>query len=499
MLLYDVNHNTYELSNSLGGGGEGDVFEIEGMATQVAKVFRKIGSDTARKEMQTKIATMIGLSLPCEQDRHVIIAWPKTMLFDKNGLFAGYAMARITNKVPLFCAYLPTERDKVFDKWDLGVAIRLAYNFSSTVACLHKRGVVIGDMNSDNFLVDKNGFITFIDTDSYHIVSANGHVFDTKVGVEDMLPPEMQGKDLSLETSKFSVATDLFGLAIHVFQILMNGCHPFGVPQNVHNSSSSRNPVIKNIATGYCPYIKGATGVINIDAPDFDYLPNYIKELFKRTFAYSASSSIRAETIAKRPTAMEWENSLRKFLHEEMIECRKGHKYPAYFTGGCPWCAIEKRQMPIPTGKARTRFNAQNTCQAQYSGYSNNATAANGSFVNYKRSSGVLYAVNSVVGGLGAMLLSASAVSFSHAIDIIPFSDNTGMVLMAIVGCICGLVIASISAESYRKSEKPYLYLILGLVSPVIALIITCLFIIGISIAIPAIVLIAICSIFANM
>lgn len=342
MLYWGRDRKRYELGARIGGGGEGDVYEIVGHADKLAKIYKPFASAAERADKRDKLRAMLAMNLPSGVGGKILLAWPLDTLSDQKGEFCGYVMPRVKNKKALYCAVLPSERTTLFGSgYSWALMPRLAYNLASMVETLHDLGVVIGDLNADNFLVDRDGYITLIDADSYTI-TWQGRTYKCKGAMSDVLAPELQGKDLRRESSVFTKESDCFGLAVHLWQILNNGVHPFSLPPRV-KSSACFNPAVTNIASGYSVLTR--RGQKNSDQPSLNMLPDYIMGLFERMFVYDARTACRPETIRNRPSAAEFVSALERLIQEPVKKCRKTAKH-VYLSSSrrCPWCEIERRK-----------------------------------------------------------------------------------------------------------------------------------------------------------
>ena len=56
--------------------------------------------------------------------------------------------------------------EKYFNDWNRENLITLCINIVEKINTLHKLNILLGDINPNNILVDKNANIYFIDTDS---------------------------------------------------------------------------------------------------------------------------------------------------------------------------------------------------------------------------------------------------------------------------------------------------------------------------------------------
>ena len=292
---------------AIGKGGEGSIYKINGMPNFVLKEF----IDSKRTEgRERKLLTMIAGPVSNKIMEHV--TWPKDVVY-KNGRFAGYVMPKINNNNKslnvMYKTLKENEKDEFLKK------ILIAWNFCVAINSVHNAGQVCGDLNPNNITVNPNkGTVTLVDTDSYHITEKNrNRVYRCEVGMPDYLAPEIHEKMKKykrLDTAPlptFTRQTDLFALAVHIFALLMNGCHPFAnavdLSQN-HASVVAPQP-IENIRNGFFPFYMNKSGLtIPKYAPKFDQLPEKIRKLFIRAFVDGHKNP------QVRPDAVEWYNAL---------------------------------------------------------------------------------------------------------------------------------------------------------------------------------------------
>src|SRR5262249_31075698 len=99
-----------------------------------------------------------------------------------------------------------------------------AANLATAASAIHAKGYVIGDVNHGNMLVHDQAVAALIDTDSFQVTSVD-EVFYSPVATVEFTPPELFG--CSLEQTNRTMHQDAFGIAILIFQLLMQGSHPF--------------------------------------------------------------------------------------------------------------------------------------------------------------------------------------------------------------------------------------------------------------------------------
>ncbi len=353
MLYRGTNGTVYEtLEPPIGKGGEGSVYRVAGKSGIVLKV---LVPNRRTDERRRKLAAMIRSKMP--QYALNQVAWPIDIV-GENGRFAGFVMPEVRNSESLNLMYTR--------KYSCGLSerITLAMNLCSCIDAVHSIGQVCGDLNPENIGVDPHsGTVTLLDTDSYHITDAvSGTVFRCGVGRPEYLPAEVQKKmknGLDLETTPlptFTMYSDRFALAVHIFALLMNGCHPFACAADLSSVSSygfvsviAPQPT-ENILNGFFPFEKKSKGLtVPFYAPDYDYLPDRIRELFHRAFVSGHNSP------SQRPDCVEWYAALSE-MKKHLTYCHQKHSYP---TGSkkCPWCELNIRMRTPVTFPAVSACN----------------------------------------------------------------------------------------------------------------------------------------------
>lgn len=330
-IYYDLNSGQkYVLfEESITSGGEGSIYNIEGMPDLVAKIYHEKNRTENRKN---KLLAML------ETDSNDLseCAWPHAILYQDNN-FCGYVMQKVSGLSSLIDFYVYDNRKKYL--WSQYV--KVAENIAAAVNNVHDSGHIIGDLNPNNFMLDVNtGRVMLVDTDSYHIKSKSGEIFPCTVVTPEFIPPELQGKTFDENNARnmFNESTDNFALAVIIFRLLMNGVHPFSCVVTTKESMSNFQPV-KNIQNGYCPYftksnINGKIAKTRY-SPNIGILPRDIQKLFERAFIEGQQSK------SARPRADEWFYALDS-LSQRLCKCTDNPKHE-YFIGlsSCPWCKLD--------------------------------------------------------------------------------------------------------------------------------------------------------------
>ena len=350
MIYAGMNGTIYNtIDPPIGKGGEGSVYKIQGNNQLVIKVYAPNNRTETRRR---KLLAMIKSRIPANTSQQV--TWPVDIVFE-NGSFVGYVMPALSNTENLNTIY----SDK-YKNLTLLDRIVIAMNLCSSIYAVHSVGQKIGDLNPNNICVNpRKGTVTLVDTDSYHITDpVTSTVYRCEVGRPEYLPAEVQnhmrnGSNLrTAPPDTINEYSDRFALAVHIFALLMNGCHPFACAvnnkANIQHLSFSVQSVtapqpIDNICNGFSPFFMNKPNYTTpVYAPDFDYLPADIRALFIRAFVDGHNYP------SKRPDETEWHDALEKMSRQKFSSCSCSHLFPSYLRS-CPWCDINNRIQPRPT------------------------------------------------------------------------------------------------------------------------------------------------------
>ena len=334
MLFQRQNAEVVTLGSTLGVGGEGSVYPIAEDQHLVAKVYHQITD-----ERIYKLAAM--LANPPDDPmagKHTSIAWPVDLLFttDSNPHVVGYLMPRVSDMRPVFDFYNPKTRRQHCPLFNYSYLYRAARNLASAVHALHARGYVIGDVNESNILVSDTTLVTLVDTDSFQVPDAKHNcIWRCPVGKPEFTPPELQGRRFA-DVDR-APEHDLFGLGVVIFQMLMEGTHPFA---GKFQGLGDPPPVEQRISSGHFPH--GRNGNVPYDPPPtglpFATLNPNLQQLFRQCFVDGHRNP------KARPDAQTWRYALQG-AEDAMKRCSTNdqHFYSGHL-GVCPWC-IRRQQL----------------------------------------------------------------------------------------------------------------------------------------------------------
>jgi len=315
---------TVALGAVLGRGGEGEVRDVVGHPELVAKIYNQAPT----RERIAKLAAMVALADP---DIIKVAAWPVDTLHDRpGGLVVGFLMPKVGDRRELHKLSHPMDRFQHFPDVGYDFLVQVATQVARAFDVVHKKGLVVGDVNESGVMVGRDGAVMLIDTDSMQL-EARGVRYLCDVGKPEFQPPELLAHG-SFRGLVRAVEHDAFGLSVLVFQLLWFGWHPF----NVRMLIGDQEPISDNIIEHRYPYavaFKPRDFVRPPHALDPVVFPGYVRELFDRAFARSRT----------RPTAAEWVAGLQRFASESRACERFGtHSHHAELPR-CPLCELDAR------------------------------------------------------------------------------------------------------------------------------------------------------------
>lgn len=317
-----------EIGRELGRGGEGSVFEIPSLGSQVAKLYHK--APDAKKQ-----AKLTFMAATADQQLLNYVAWPQETLHPtRGGQIAGFLMPKVAGKDPIHMVYSPAHRRQDHPKaaWDF--LLFVARNIAASFETLHTHGHVIGDVNQNGVMVGKDSKVVLIDSDSFQ-VNARGTLHLCEVGVSHFTPPELQALS-SFDGFTRTTNHDNFGLALLIFHVLFGGRHPYsGVPLK-NGVGDALETDIKHFRYAYARDSQSrGIGPPPRSIP-LSMVPDAMETMFHQAFAERGSQG-------GRPAAQQWVAALDGIRgHLKKCGASSMHVYPDHL-GKCPWCALEQQ------------------------------------------------------------------------------------------------------------------------------------------------------------
>jgi serine/threonine protein kinase len=346
MIVFDAQRRQVVLGDSVGHGGEATVYRVTGQENRLAKIFEY----GPRENYAGKLGWMVAHppENPTEKHGHPSLAWPDGLIYDARRKLIGYTMPYIQRAVPLLEVFNPRRREDVLPQFDRRYLLRTAHNLSAALGALHRGGYVVGDLNESNVLVTPAALVTLIDTDSFQVREERPGgrivVHPCPVGKPEYTAPELQGRQLSEIIRQPD--HDSFALAVLIFQLLMEGSHPFRAQWL---AAGDPPPIETRITNGAYPYVDSPAYPVRPpkNALAIQTLHPWLVELFRRCFVDGHLDP------RWRPGPQLWARAMDK-AEESLICCSQGHFYFSQ-QSECPYCVVEARRPAVKRSPARPR------------------------------------------------------------------------------------------------------------------------------------------------
>jgi WD40 repeat protein/serine/threonine protein kinase len=318
--------------DALGRGGEAAIYAVPNRPQLFAKVYHK-----PTGERGEKLAAMLAAPPddPMAKTGHPSIAWPTARLLAPGvNLVVGYLMPRIEHGRCAIEFYNPRMRQQLCPLFHYRYLVRTAHNLAVALHAVHERGYVVGDLNESNVLVTNQALVALVDTDSFQVHTPN-RLFRCRVGKPEYTPPELQNARFT-DIDRLP-EHDAFGLAVLIFQLLMQGTHPFAGMQVGEGEAGT---IARRIAEGFWPYSEKWEVPVRPSphAPPWEVLPPSVQVLMRRCFEDGRPDP------SVRPPAAEWQRALQEAEQELKICAVNGQHHYHRGLATCPWCTLAQQQ-----------------------------------------------------------------------------------------------------------------------------------------------------------
>ena len=335
------------LTKELGAGGEGAVYTTDRRGV-VAKILHdhKLRDDHTRRAkiewMMKNIPGDIYTPKTATTPRITNISWPTSLIF-RGGTFCGYLMPKITKSNELNMVINPSIRALQNIQVNTKDLYRLAHNICTVYRVFHAKRYVIGDINTRNIMVSTQMHVTVVDCDSIQVHDGRTNkTYPCKVGVREYTPPELVGKDFA--STIRTPNNDEFAIAVLVFQLLMQGHHPFSGVQ-MPGQPDIEDVLHHNMMNKIFPFDRGSRHRFTPPkrAPEYEsVIPMALQALFRQAF-----------TTDQRPSAEQWTAALLSII-PQMVHCSRDatHMHPRGVM--CTMCSWHTRLAGAFTGQIKT-------------------------------------------------------------------------------------------------------------------------------------------------
>tara|TARA_R110002051_G_scaffold174602_2_gene244817 strand:+ start:6045 stop:8048 length:2004 start_codon:yes stop_codon:yes gene_type:complete len=315
MILYDSKNKKIELSESnyITSGGEGFIYKVK---NQVAKIYKE---NAIKKEKKIKL--IISKKIITEG-----FCLPSDLLYDSKQNFRGYLMPFAKGKQLQFSVFGISRLKKYFPKWTRIDLCDLALTILEKINEIHKKEILIGDINPMNIHVLSTKEVYFLDTDSYQIDE-----MPCSVGTLRFTAPEIQ--DIIFKNQLRTKEHEYYAITTLLFMIFFPGKSPY-------DSIGGDNPK-KSIKHKNFSYPFGDDANYKAPKGPWEYIWNDLPFNMKKSFYLTFSDT----------------NKLYRFPPENWISTIKNYKRDLLYksndkTGIIPYMS-EKMKDNVTTGMGR--------------------------------------------------------------------------------------------------------------------------------------------------
>jgi eukaryotic-like serine/threonine-protein kinase len=314
----DLNGVRYDLTESIGHGGQGTVYAVKG--GRLAVKILASGSQARRDRLRNQLMHVRRLPL-----RDLSLAKPLEMLRPPH---TGYVMELLNDMATIKSLMSPNKGQAPSVEWYLGVGglrrrLFLLGRAAHVLSKLHGKGLVYSDPSPTNIFVSKNlkyHEVWFIDTDNLKYESTpSGNVFT----------PGYAAPELVSGASGVTTLTDAFAFSVIAFQVLTLA-HPF-----IGDMVNEGEPELEEQAfSGLLPWIDDSQDTRNsatFGVPRTWVLSPRLIETFSQAFGAGRNEP------STRPGVSEWADRLFRAA-DATIRCSDCSEMFFFNQSTCPWC-----------------------------------------------------------------------------------------------------------------------------------------------------------------
>lgn len=288
-ILHTPKGTSIRLVSVLGEGGEGAVYVTN--TPYVAKVY-KPEKTTTHKLVKIQAMASAGIKFPG-------ISLPLVPLYNSRNEFVGYLMQK-ADGVKIRTLYQKPLLQKKFPHWTKRDLVELCVTILEKIDFLHRKGIILGDINPDNILVKTPREVYFVDCDSYQVAG-----YPCPVGTIPFTPRELQNRG-HYGSYLRTVGNENFAVAVLLFSLMITGQMPYNQKGGV---SAQQNIIDMDFS-----YPLGESS--NKKTPNgpwrflWSHLPWFLKEAFYNTF----NKGGRYSTENTRLGASDWLKKFKDYL-----------------------------------------------------------------------------------------------------------------------------------------------------------------------------------------
>jgi serine/threonine protein kinase len=335
------------------GGGEGNLYKIKApqkLRKYVAKLYHQHKLSPTRERKINYLAAYPPIQSDENAGAHNSVIWVKDALYDR-GKFVGFIMPYTEGeKLEILCTpKIPKKLRREWARFDfkkshkaLEMRLKLSFNICAAIHQVHSmERYVLVDMKPDNIVIQTNGLVSIVDTDSVEVVESGKSLFDAPVATPEYTPPEHYRK-LDYDPTERE-AWDRFGLGVILYKLLF-GIHPFAASSGgSYEQLTTLHDKIKHGLFVHHPAKKSSFKIIPPPHKAFYKLDKSLQDLFFRCFIEGHDDP------DARPSAEEWCAAILLSLDDETAYKRYGHILGGGLHSTKPRFALPSARIDLPS------------------------------------------------------------------------------------------------------------------------------------------------------
>lgn len=263
------------LTVKINTGAEGLVFRTNDEKV-VAKIYHR-GILTPLRWMKLTHMTRMGL-------RAKGICWPTNLLYNQSKEPVGFIMPTAQGHTLGSVFDGPDAIMDRFPDWDRYSVTQATCQVLEKIIYLHLHGILIGDLQLKNIMIQNPSEVYLIDMDSVQIEN-----LPCPVGTEDFTPPELW--DHSFATFLREPQHEDYSCSILAFSMLFCGQHPY-------NQRLGQETLREEISARAFPYSMGKNESTGIPLGGYDKIWASISPNVQNMFCRAFSDGVRFESIS---------------------------------------------------------------------------------------------------------------------------------------------------------------------------------------------------------
>lgn len=298
-IVFNNKGEQIQLLEEIAHGGEGIIYKTN-FDKKVAKIYFL---KSITEERYNKLSELTKL------ENRKTICLPNELLYTKDGEFIGFLMRKVSSEYkPLQTSIFKlgdpsVQESKQFSNWNRINIINTCINICENFSILHNMGILMGDVNPDNILVNTtnadNPTVCFVDCDSMQYKNYN-----CPVGQLTYTDPQIYlkyGDKPEFSKVTRTINNELYAIALILFKCLFFNASPFIGKGNVdvEHAMKTYNFAYRSEASNGSDTADGANRLI------WNNLPKYIKDKFVKIFVQKGYVQLN-----------EWKSSLNRYRND---------------------------------------------------------------------------------------------------------------------------------------------------------------------------------------